>query len=157
LIVGRREIIDRLRRHPLYRALRVDKLCLAALEATLAAHRRGSFEEIPVLRMLALPLNTIKKRARNLIRQLAGNIEIEATVITGQSAVGGGSGPNVHPQTALIAIKHQTLSADEVELRLRQSSPAVIARIADELVLIDLRTVDTREEPDLLRALTSVG
>jgi L-seryl-tRNA(Ser) seleniumtransferase len=92
-----------------------------------------------------------------LIEQLAGDAEIEATIIAGQSAVGGGSGPNVHPQTALIAIKHHTLSADEVELKLRLFSPPVIARIADELVLIDLRTVDTREEPDLLRALTSVG
>ena len=157
LIVGRHDIIDRLRRHSLYRALRVDKLCLAALEATLAAHRRGSIEEIPVLRMLALPTNTIEKRARNLIEQLAGDAQIEATIITGQSAVGGGSGPNVHPQTALVALKHHTLSADEVELKLRHSSPPIIARIADGLVLIDLRTVDTREEPDLLRALTSMG
>ncbi|MFN2456208.1 MAG: L-seryl-tRNA(Sec) selenium transferase [Pyrinomonadaceae bacterium] len=157
LIVGRREIIDRLRRHSLYRALRVDKLCLAALEATLAAHRRDATEEIPAHRMLALPTDTIEKRARNLIEQLAGDAEIEATIIKGQSAVGGGSGPNVHPQTALIAIKHPTLSADEVELKLRHFSPPVIARIADGLVLIDLRTVDTREEPDLLRALTSVG
>lgn len=157
LIVGRHEIIDRLRRHSLYRALRVDKLCLAALEATLAAHRRDSIEEIPVLRMLALPSNSIEKRARNLVEQLAGDAAIEATIIMGQSAVGGGSGPNVHPQTALIALKHHTLSADEVELKLRQSSPPIIARIADGLVLIDLRTVDTREEPDLLRALASVG
>jgi L-seryl-tRNA(Ser) seleniumtransferase len=157
LIVGRRDIIDRLRRHSLYRALRVDKLCLAALEATLAAHRRDTTEEIPAHRMLALPTNTIEKRARNLIEQLAGDSEIEATIIAGQSAVGGGSGPNVHPQTALIAIKHHTLNADEVELKLRLFSPPVIARIADGLVLIDLRTVDTREEPDLLRALTSVG
>ena len=157
LIVGRREIIDRLRRHSLYRALRVDKLCLASLEATLAAHRRGLIEEIPVLRMLALPTNTIEKRARNLIEQLAGDAEIEATIISGQSAVGGGSGPNVHPQTALIALKHHTLTADEVELKLRHSSPPIIARIADGLVLIDLRTVDTRDEPDLLRALTSMG
>jgi len=157
LIVGRRGIIDRLRRHSLYRALRVDKLCLAALEATLAAHRRGTIEEIPVIRMLALPTSTIEKRARNLIEQLAGVTEIEATIITGQSAVGGGSGPNVHPQTALIALKHHTLTADEVELKLRHSSPPIIARIADGLVLIDLRTVDPREEPDLLTALTSVG
>jgi len=157
LIVGRREIIDRLRRHSLYRALRVDKLCLAALEATLAAHRRDSIEEIPAQRMLALPTNTIEKRARNLIELLAGDAEIEATIITGQSAVGGGSGPSVHPQTALIGIKHHTLSADEVELELRHFSPPVIARIANGFVLIDLRTVDTREEPDLLRALTSVG
>ena len=157
LIVGRHEIIDRLRRHPLYRALRVDKLCLAALEATLAVHRRGSIDEIPALRMLALPANTIEKRARNLIEQLAGDAQIEATIITGQSAIGGGSGPNVHPQTALIAIKHHILSADEVEVKLRHYSPPIIARIADGLVLIDLRTVDAGEEDDLLSALTSLG
>jgi L-seryl-tRNA(Ser) seleniumtransferase len=157
LIVGRREIIDRLRRHSLYRALRVDKLCLAALEATLEAHRRGAIDEIPGLRMLSLPANTIEKRARNLVEQLPGDATIEATIITGQSAVGGGSGPNVYPQTALIALKHKILSADEVELKLRHSSPPIITRIAEGLVLIDLRTVDTREEPDLLRALTSVG
>jgi L-seryl-tRNA(Ser) seleniumtransferase len=160
LIVGRREIIDRLRRHSLYRALRVDKLCLAALEATLAAHRRDSIDEIPALRMLALATDTIEKRARNLIDQLANggaSAEIEATILAGQSAIGGGSGPNVHPPTALIVLKHRTLSADDVELKLRHFSPPVIARIADGLVLIDLRTVDPREEPDLLRALTSVG
>ena len=120
-------------------------------------HRRGSIDEIPALRMLALPANTIEKRARILIEQLAGDAQIEATIITGQSAVGGGSGPNVHPQTALIAIKHHILSADEVEVKLRHYSPPIIARIADGLVLIDLRTVDAGEEDDLLSALTSLG
>lgn len=160
LIVGRSEIIDRLRKHSLYRALRVDKLCLAALEATLAAHRRESIDEIPALRMLAQATETIEERARELIDRLTSvdaHNEIEATILFGQSAVGGGSGPNVHPPTALIALKHRTLSADDVELRLRHFSPPVIARIADGLVLIDLRTVDAREEPDLLRALTSLG
>ncbi|MDQ2922640.1 MAG: L-seryl-tRNA(Sec) selenium transferase [Acidobacteriota bacterium] len=160
LIVGRREIINRLRKHSLYRALRVDKLCLAALEATLAAHRRDSIDEIPALRMLALTTDTIEKRARNLIDQLENEgafTEIEATILVGQSAIGGGSGPNVHPPTALVALKHRTLSADDVELKLRHFSPPVIARIADGLVLIDLRTVDAREEPDLLRSLTSIG
>lgn len=160
LIVGRREIIDRLRKHSLYRALRVDKLCLAALEATLAAHRRESIDEIPALRMLALATDTIEKRARNLIDQLAKvgvSAQLEATILAGQSAIGGGSGPNVHPPTALLALKHQTLSADDMELKLRHFSPPVIARIADGLVLIDLRTVDAQEEPDVLRALTFVG
>jgi L-seryl-tRNA(Ser) seleniumtransferase len=159
LIAGRREIIDRLRKHSLYRALRVDKLCLAALEATLASHRRESIEEIPTLRMLALTLNSIEERAGNLVSQLAnGNVstEFEVTILPGQSAIGGGSGPNVHPPTALIALKHQTLSADDLEWKLRQFSPPVIARIADGLVLIDLRTVDAREEADLLRALRAL-
>jgi L-seryl-tRNA(Ser) seleniumtransferase len=163
LIVGRREIVDRLREHSLYRALRVDKLCLAALEATLASHRRDSLNDIPALRMLALSTNSIEERARHLITQLttAGSAdvptEIETTILSGQSAIGGGSGPTVHPATALIALKHRTLTADELELRLRHCSPPVIARIADGLVLIDLRTVAANEEPDLLRALASLG
>lgn len=159
LIVGRSEIIDRLRKHSLYRALRADKLCLAALEATLDAHRRGATDEIPALRMLALTSDVIEKRARNFIETLAAGNErggIEATVIAGQSAVGGGSGPNTHPQTALIALKHQTLNADDIERELRLFSPPVIARIADGLVLLDLRTVDERDETVLLEALSSL-
>lgn len=159
LIVGRREIIDRLRKHSLYRALRVDKLCLAALEATLDAHRRGAIEEIPTLRMLALPKDSIEKRARHFIDQLfdrADSVGLTATVVVGESAVGGGSGPNTHPQTALIAIKHQTLSAEEVEQKLRLFSIPIIARIADGLVLLDLRTVDVKDEPHLLKALRSL-
>lgn len=159
LIVGRRQIIDRLRKHSLYRALRADKLCLAALEATLSAHRRESIEEIPTLRMLAMASHGIEERAKNLINQLANGgaaAELEATLLAGQSAIGGGSGPNVHPATSLIALKHRSLSADELERKLRQCSPPVIARIADGFVLIDLRTVDAGEEPDLLRALAAL-
>jgi len=159
LIVGRREIIDRLRQHSLYRALRVDKLCLAALEATLEAHRRGAMEEIPTLRMLALTADAIEKRARNLIEQFSENASsagLTTTIIPGQSAVGGGSGPNVHPGTALIALKHQSLKADEMEEKLRLSSPPVIARIAEGSVLIDLRTVAPEEESELLEALIAL-
>jgi L-seryl-tRNA(Ser) seleniumtransferase len=160
LIVGRREIVDRLREHSLYRALRVDKLCLAALEATLASHRRESLDDIPALRMLALSTDSIEERAKNLIAHLTegrATTELEATILAGQSAIGGGSGPAVHPPTALIALKHRTLSADDVELKLRQCSPPVISRIANGLVLIDLRTVDTRDETDVLRAIISLG
>jgi L-seryl-tRNA(Ser) seleniumtransferase len=159
LIVGRHKIVDRLREHSLYRALRADKLCLAALEATLASHRRESIDDLPALRMLALTRESIEERAKDLIAQLktAGAPELEATILAGQSAIGGGSGPTVHPPTALIALKHQTLGADDVELKLRHGSPPVIARIADGRALIDLRTVDTRDEPDVLRALISLG
>ncbi|HEY2971410.1 MAG TPA: L-seryl-tRNA(Sec) selenium transferase [Pyrinomonadaceae bacterium] len=160
LIVGRREIIERLRRHSLYRALRVDKLCLAALEATLDAHRRGAIEEIPALRMLALTKDAIEERVKSFIAALARNSDLNgltATIAAGQSAVGGGSGPNVHPPTALIALKHEHLKAGEIERKLRLSSPSVIARIADDQVLLDLRTVDDREEPELMAVLKSVG
>ncbi|HEY8187210.1 MAG TPA: L-seryl-tRNA(Sec) selenium transferase [Pyrinomonadaceae bacterium] len=159
LIVGRRAIIDRLRKHSLYRALRVDKLCLAALEATLDAHRRGAIDEVPALRMLALTKDAIEARAKAFLDKLGGlnqsNV-LTATIVAGQSAVGGGSGPNVHPPTALIALKHKQLNAGEIEKNLRLGSPPIIARIADDQVLLDLRTVDESEEPELLEALRSL-
>jgi len=156
LIVGKSEIIDRLRKHSLYRAIRVDKLCLAALEATLDAHRRGAIEEIPALRMLALSSEVIEERAQHFLAQLVEGSEssaITATVVSGESAVGGGSGPNVHPPTTLIALKHERLTADEIEQTLRAGSPPVIARIADDFVLLDLRTVSPQEVPELLQAV----
>lgn len=159
LIVGRREIIKRLRTHSLYRALRVDKLCLAALEATLEAHRRGAVDEIPVLQMLSLPAEAIEERAKKFIDKLSGSPAgaLSATIVGGQSAIGGGSGPNVHPPTALIALKHAKLKADEVGERLRLSTPPVIARIADGLVLLDLRTVAPTEESELLSAVITLA
>jgi L-seryl-tRNA(Ser) seleniumtransferase len=155
LIVGRREIIERLRRSALYRALRADKLCLSALEATLDAHRRGALDEIPTLHMLSLSAEAIETRARNFIQRLAdvGLSTLRATLVKGHSAVGGGSGPNVHPPTTLVALDHETLGADEIEGRLRGASPPVISRIADGHVLLDLRTVDISEESDLITAL----
>ncbi|HWN10853.1 MAG TPA: L-seryl-tRNA(Sec) selenium transferase [Pyrinomonadaceae bacterium] len=158
LIVGRREIIDRLRKHSLYRALRVDKLCLAALEATLEAHRRKAIEEIPVLHMLSLSADAIEERAKKLISKLLKNTIglISATIVAGESAIGGGSGPNVHPATALIALKHEKLKADDLEEKLRLSSSPVIARISDGLVLLDLRTVAPAEEPELLDAVLAL-
>ncbi|MEP6741483.1 MAG: L-seryl-tRNA(Sec) selenium transferase [bacterium] len=158
LIVGRTEIVERLRKSSLYRALRADKLCLAALEATLDAHRRGAIEEIPALRMLSLSPESIETRARSFIQRFeeAGPSGLNATLIHGNSAVGGGSGPNVHPLTALIALDHKRLNADDIESKLRASSPPVISRIADRHVLLDLRTVDLSEESDLITALNSL-
>jgi L-seryl-tRNA(Ser) seleniumtransferase len=156
LIVGRREIIDLLRKHSLYRALRVDKLCLAALEATLKAHRRGAIEEIPALQMLAMDPKALKERARQFYDKLLTQTSGTVTLLSGESAVGGGSGPAVHPPTTLIALKHEKLSADEIEQKLRLSSPPVIARIADGLVLLDLRTVTPADEPALFEALVAL-
>lgn len=160
LIVGRREILERLRKHPLYRALRADKLALAATEATLDAHRRGAaLSEIPALRMLALTEAEINKRARSLLSKLrkrgvASSLQTE--IVAGHSAIGGGAAPTTHPATTLIALTHTKLSADELEQSLRFSTLPVITRISDGLVLIDLRTVFADEEDELIEALLSL-
>lgn len=158
LIVGRREIVNRLRRHSLYRALRVDKLTLAALEATLESHRRGTaLQDVPALHMLSLRREEIELRAKNLTESLSQRSPNSGLIIAireGKSAVGGGSGPATHPATVLISLQHASLSADEIQRRLRLSSPPVIARIAGGRVLIDLRTVAPEEEPELIDAIS---
>ncbi len=157
LIVGRQDLIARLRNAPLYRALRADKLALAALEATLEAYLRGAaFDEVPALRMLALKPEQIAERARAFLKrwqQSMSRSSLGCEIIEGQSAIGGGAAPTTHPQTTLIALAHQVLSADEVERALRNSKPPVIARIADDKVLLDLRTVLEDEEAELLEVL----
>lgn len=160
LIVGRRELVQLLRKHPLYRALRADKLALAALEATLDAYRRdASFTEIPVLRMLAMTGAEIAKRARTLLRKLekrdAAN-HLRGELTEGVSAIGGGAAPTTHPRTVLLSFTHARLSAAALEEALRRSNPPVIARISEDKVLLDLRTVAADEEAALLAALTSI-
>jgi L-seryl-tRNA(Ser) seleniumtransferase len=155
LIAGKREIINRLRKHPLYRALRSDKLRLAALEATLLAHRRGlAAEEVPVIQMLALSPDEVGERARGLIDQVAGG-ELQLCLEDGESAVGGGAGPTCSLPTTLIAITHPRMSAQEIECVLRTSSPPIIGRISEGKVLLDLRTVLPDELHEVAAALKS--
>ena len=157
LIVGKQAIVDRLRKHSMYRALRVDKLCLAALEATLESHRRGTSDEIPALRMLGISSKTLNARASAFVVNLGDTPQIKATLAEGTSAVGGGSGPNVHPPTTLVAIEHASITVEELERRLRAASPPVIARIAEGRLLIDLRTVEREEESEILQTLKSLN
>ncbi len=153
LIVGKHEIVDRLRKHPLYRALRSDKLRLAALEATLVAHQRGvAAQEVPVLQMLALSREEIAGRARALIDELSGGA-LQLSLEDGESAVGGGAGPASSLPTMLVAVTHARLNAQEIERLLRSSSPAVIGRISEGKVLLDLRTVLPDELPELVTTL----
>ncbi len=157
LIVGKHAIVDRLRKHPLYRALRSDKLRLAALEATLVAHQREvSATEVPVIQMLALTAAEIEQRARLLIDQVSGT-GLQLTLEPGESAIGGGAGPTCNLPTTLIAVTHPKFTAQELERSLRTSSPPLIARIAEDKVLIDLRTVLPEELSELSGILVRIS
>lgn len=161
LIVGRREIVERIRKHPLYRALRVDKLIYAALEATLEAFRRENFlQEIPVLRMLSATNAELMTRtaafADNLRENLGENSALKFEITEGNSVIGGGSAPDVQPATTLLALKHTKFSVSKLEEKLRTAKPPVIIRILEDKVLIDLRTVSESEEIELLEILTKL-
>ncbi len=147
LIVGRRDLVTKLKRHPLARALRADKLCLAALNATLLHYARDEAErEIPVWRMLALPLAELEARARAWAERLGAG-----AVVAGESTVGGGSLPGESVPTRLLALDVKKPNA--LAARLRAQTPPIVARVAESQLLLDPRTVAPEDEPALLRGL----
>ncbi|MEP7116332.1 MAG: L-seryl-tRNA(Sec) selenium transferase [Acidobacteriota bacterium] len=156
IVLGRKALVDRLRTHPLMRAVRVDKLTYAALEGTLLDHWAGrAHDQVPVLRMLHAPLGDVRARAIALADQLNPQ-GWTATVIEGASAIGGGSAPGVTVPTALVRLAWTGWSADRLESWLRALDPPVIARIADDAVLLDLRTVEPSHDARL-RSLLPPG
>jgi L-seryl-tRNA(Ser) seleniumtransferase len=158
IIAGKKEFVAKVRRHPLFRALRVDKLTIAALEVTLQAYLRGAWEEIPALRMMHLRVEEIAERTRKFCEGLLAAVadsDAEIEVTDGRSLVGGGSTPAQSLPTKIVRIASARYSASELEARLRLSagSVSVIARIEDDRLLVDLRTVFPEQEADLSRAL----
>ena len=137
------------------RAVRVDKMTYAALEATLQEYAAGrAAETIPVARMLALGVTAIRHRAQALIDGLRGTVTAE--ILDGFSTVGGGSAPGSALATALVAVSHTSMSATQLEARLRRSTPPVVARIQDGRVVLDLRTVPPEQDLKLLEILNGV-
>jgi L-seryl-tRNA(Ser) seleniumtransferase len=132
----------------MYRALRLDKLILQALETTLRRLLLECWDQIPALRMIRTPADEIRARARRLVDGLPG---IAAEVVRGESLIGGGSTPEQSLETWLVAIAAPDVMA--LDRRLRSSDPPVIARIERDLLLIDLRTVFPEEEAELTAAL----
>jgi len=142
IIVGRTALVDRIRKHPLMRALRVDKMTYAALEATLAEYAGGrAAATIPVQRMLAMTADDIRARAERLAETVNAIGGWRADLVPGMSAIGGGSAPGVELATCLVAITKDGLTPDALEERLRRLTPPIIARIERDRLLLDLRTV----------------
>ena len=166
LISGRADLVARMRSNSLFRALRVDKLTYAALEATLLAYVRRDHEAVPVLRMMRLPKDEIARRARKIVSEVesaglndsrtkSGGLKLE--LIDGESVIGGGAAPSAVLPTRLIAVSHADLGADDLSARLRAHVPPVIARVEEGRVLLDPRTVFPEQDANLITALASLG
>jgi L-seryl-tRNA(Ser) seleniumtransferase len=161
IIAGKKDLVQKVRGHPLFRALRVDKLTIAAMEATLRAYLRGRWEEIPALRMMQMSLEEASVRTDAFHKILAAKIvgaDAEIEIADGRSLVGGGSTPAQSLPTKVLRIASAQHSASELEAGLRAgaNAPPVIARIEEDRLLIDLRTVFPEQEPALAEALIQV-
>jgi len=156
IIVGRKEHLARVRKHPLMRALRVDKITYAALEATLAEHLSGkATDSVPVVRMATTPVEAVAVRAEILAAR-AWHAGFGAELVDGHSTIGGGSAAGSALPTKLVALTLTNDSADALESRLRALDPPVITRILDDRVVIDLRTVDPNDDGELASLLDGI-
>jgi L-seryl-tRNA(Ser) seleniumtransferase len=156
LISGPPDLIGRLRTNSLFRALRVDKLTYAALEATLLAYVKRDHDAIPVLKMMRLSKQEIGGRAEALAKSLHTR-KMGVEIIDGESVIGGGAAPSSVLPTRLLAIHCANLSADQLVSRLRQADPPIIARVEEGRVLLDLRTVFTEQDHLITAALASIA
>jgi L-seryl-tRNA(Ser) seleniumtransferase len=156
MLSGRPDLIARIRSNPLFRALRVDKLTYAALEATLLAYVRQDHDAIPALRMLRLSAEEIERRVQAVKKTLqapASRLSLE--IVDGRSVVGGGAAPAATLPTRLLAVTCEGMSADELAAHLRACDPPVVARVEEGRVLLDLRTVFPEQDVLLAKALAT--
>jgi L-seryl-tRNA(Ser) seleniumtransferase len=156
LISGRSDLVARMRSNSLFRALRVDKLTYAALEATLLAYIRGDHDTIPALRMMRLTKEEIGKRAEALAAQVR-SMELKVELVDGESVIGGGAAPSATLPTRLLALSCDGLSADELAAQLRAADPPIVARVEDGRVLLDLRTVFAEQDALIAAALNRIA
>src|SRR6516162_334584 len=158
IIAGRKELVAKVRRHPLFRALRVDKLTIASMEATLRAYLRADWNEIPTQRMIRASAESIRKRSAAFVNSLAGKVDrlgAKIEVVEGNSLVGGGSTPAQSLPTFILRVTSARCSASQLESRLRAApgGTPVIARIEDDRLILELRTVFPEQENALAEAL----
>ncbi len=155
MISGRKELVAQIRKNPLFRALRVDKLIYGALEATLLAYVKRDFDALPSLRMMRVTRDDIRKRAEAMANELKGS-GLPVEVRDGESVVGGGAAPGAVLPTVLLTIVSESVSSNEMASALRHNDPPVIARVEDDRLVIDLRTVIPEQDEVLLGALKTV-
>ncbi|MBF0345456.1 MAG: L-seryl-tRNA(Sec) selenium transferase [Nitrospirae bacterium] len=158
IIVGRSSYVERVRRHPISRAVRVDKMTLAALEATLIEYSDviKAKQAIPILRMLFQDIKDIRVRARKIVSKIKGidNI-VDVTISKDVSQVGGGALPGFEVQTYVVRIRPQSIAVELLQKRLYETTPPVIARIKDDQLLLDARTIKDSEVNYVVNAIIS--
>ena len=152
ILTGKREPLERIRKNPLFRALRVDKLTISVLEATASLYLRDELDAVPALRMIRLTADELAPRATRLAERIAARPEFSATVEDGESVIGGGSTPGQSLATKLVVVTHTHHSAQNLDVLLRKNSPPVIARIERDRLLLDLRTVFEDQDGGIVQA-----
>lgn len=156
ILVGRRDLMEKMRTNPLLRAFRVDKLTYAALEATLLQYLSGQERELPLLKMLALDAEAVRLRCEAMAPALQRTYP-GAEVVPAQSLVGGGTTPGASLPSFALSLAHHSLAAHSFSAVLRDQHPPVLARISEDRVLFDLRTVPPESDGILLRVLLELG
>jgi L-seryl-tRNA(Ser) seleniumtransferase len=156
LLSGRADLIARMRANSLFRALRVDKLTYAALEAVLLAYVKHDYDALPALRMMRMTKQGIGRRADTVAKKVgSGRLSVE--VVDGESIIGGGAAPTAVLPTRLLAVTCEGRRADELAAQLRSATPPVVARVEEGRVLLDLRTVFDHQDEPLTTALRMIG
>ena len=151
ILTGRANLVAKMRANSLFRALRVDKLTYAALEATLQAYVKHDHDSIPVLRMMRLTKDAIAARAEEIAKKIRSP-RITVHLIDGESVIGGGAAPSAVLPTCLLAITSTDFSADKLAEQLRKSDPPIVTRVQEDRVLLDLRTVFPEQDKFIAQA-----
>ena len=152
ILVGKREPLEHIRRNPMFRALRVDKLTIAALEATVSIYLQGRLDAIPALRMMRLSQEEIALRAERLVKRISARPGFTAVLRDGESVIGGGSTPGQTLDTSLVAVRHSQHSAAKLEETLRGHKPAILGRVEQDEFIMDLRTVGEDQDDKIAQA-----
>jgi L-seryl-tRNA(Ser) seleniumtransferase len=152
ILIGRQDLIERIRKNPLLRTFRVDKLTYAALEATLLDHLSGDADSIPTFRMMRESLESIERRCRWVVSKLEGS-GLVSDVAPATSVIGGGTTPRATLESFAIRLRHPDFPAQALISKLRELKPPIIARVEDDRVLLDLRTVNPELDATLAEQL----
>ena len=155
ILTGRADVVAKMRANSLFRALRVDKLTYAALEATLLAYVKHDLDSIPVLCMMRLSKDAIAARAEEIAKKIRSP-KIAADLIDGESVIGGGAAPSAVLPTCLLAITSSSLTTDKLAEKLRESEPPIVSRVQEDRVLLDLRTVFPEQDRFIVDAFVEL-